>query len=84
MNLVQQTGTGAVVEHAVFAGADAENLLQQLDALLGRIGIRIRAEVLMLAIGRAAIVGQAREFLPGQHDIWIRLIVPEQYVIAWS
>jgi len=65
MNLVQQAGARAVIEHAVFASANAENPLQQLNAFLGRRRIRIGSKVLMLAIGRAAIVGQARKFIPG-------------------
>jgi len=65
MNLVQQAGACAILENAVFAGADAEDFLQQLDAFLRGKGIRVWPEVLMLAIGSTAVVGQARKFLSG-------------------
>ena len=35
LDLVQQTGARTVGEHAILAGADAKNLLQQIDAFLG-------------------------------------------------
>src|ERR1041384_4946749 len=55
VDLVQQTGTRAVLEHRVLAGAQAEHALQELDALTHGVGVRERAEVAMLALARAAM-----------------------------
>jgi hypothetical protein len=56
LDLVQQAGPGSVGEHRVLAGAQAEHLLQQLDGFLHRPGARIRPEVAVLAVDRAAVV----------------------------
>ena len=61
LDLVQQAGARAVAEHAVLAGAQAEHLLQQLDALLDRAGIGKGAEILVALVLRAAIVAEPRE-----------------------
>ena len=56
VDLVQQAGTRAVREHRVLAGAQPEHLLQQLDAVLDRPGVRVRPEILSAAVDCAAVV----------------------------
>src|SRR5690606_33207784 len=63
LDLVQQTGARAVLEHRVLAGTQAEDLLQQVDALPRRAAVRERPEVARAARERAAVVGQAREIV---------------------
>ncbi len=70
-DLVQQAGSRAVGKHRVLAGAEAEHLLQQLDALPHRPGVGKRAEVMVLAVEAAAMKSETRKAVPGQHEIWI-------------
>ena len=63
LDLVQQTGPGAVGKHRVFASAQAKHLLQQQDGFLHRPGAGVRAEIAVFLVGAAAVVGQARKSL---------------------
>ncbi len=83
-DLIQQTGTRAIVEHAVGARAQPEYLLQQLHAFAYRAGIGKRTEIAMPRVEAAAVKCQARKRVSGQDDIWVRFIVSKQYVIARS
>src|SRR5690606_24667589 len=83
LDLVQQTGARAVLEHRVLAGTQAEDLLQQVDALPRRTAVRERPEVARAARERAAVVGQAREIVGRQADVRVALVVAEQDVVAW-
>ncbi len=80
LDLVQQAGPRAVGEHGVLAGTQAEHLLDQLDRLLDGPRARIRAEVLVLAVDGAAVVGHARERVGDQAQVRIALVVAEQDV----
>jgi hypothetical protein len=60
LDLVQQAGPRTVLEDRVLAGAQQEDLLQQLDGLLHRPGAGIGPEVAVPAVHRAAEVGHAR------------------------
>jgi hypothetical protein len=51
LDLMQQTRPRAVAEHAVLAGAQAEHLLQDLDAFAHRQRVRKRAEGAMFLSG---------------------------------
>ncbi|MNM65846.1 hypothetical protein D3C81_773080 [compost metagenome] len=82
MDLMQQARAGAVVEHRILAGAQLEHLLQDLHAFAHRVGARKRAEVLVLAVRRAPVIGHARELVACQLEKWIRLVVAEQDVVA--
>ena len=92
LDLVQQARPRAVVEDGVLAGAQAEHLLDQLDRLLDRPGARERAEVAVLAVDRAAVVGDARERprrraaagfgAAGDLQVRVALVVAEQDVEA--
>mmetsp|Transcript_44541 Transcript_44541/g.104556 ORF Transcript_44541/g.104556 Transcript_44541/m.104556 type:complete len:403 (-) Transcript_44541:1288-2496(-) len=82
LDLVQQAGTAAVVEDAVLAGAQLEDLLHQLDGFLHRPGAGKGAEVLMAPIHRAAVVAHPREGVVAELQIRVALVVPEQDVEA--
>ena len=84
LDLIQQTGPRAVGIHRVFAGANAKHLLQQLNRLLDRPGIGVRAKVVVLAVYAAAVVAHARKrLLRGvgrQAQIGVAFVVPEQNI----
>ncbi len=82
MDLVQQAGPRAVRVHGVFAGAQAKDLLQQLDAVLDRPGVRVRAEDAGAPVDRAAVVGHAREGMLGELQVRVGLVVAEHHVVA--
>ncbi len=60
-DLVQQAGPRAVREHGVLAGAQPEDLLDQVDRLLHRPGAGIGPEVAVPTVDRAPVVRHARE-----------------------
>ena len=62
-DLVEKARTRAVGKHRVFAGAQAKHLLQQQNRFLHRPAARVGAEVAVLFVGAAAVVGQARKAL---------------------
>ncbi len=91
LDLVQQAGPRAVGEDRVLAGAQAEDLLHQLDRLLDGPRIGVGAEVAVLAVHRAAEVAHARKTLglrgalvrgPNSRDlqVGVALVVAEQDV----
>ena len=80
VDLVQQTGPGAVGEDRILAGAQVEGLLQQVDGVPHHRGCREGAVVVGLAVRSAAEEGQARELIPGQLHIGVGLVVPEEDV----
>src|SRR5206468_3852091 len=82
VELVQQAGARAVLEHRVLAGAQAEHALQEVDALAHRVGVRKRAEIAVLPVLRAAVEAEARELVPGDGQVRIGLVVAEQDVVA--
>ena len=82
LDLVQQARPRAVREHRVLAGAQVEHLLDQLDRVLHRPGGRERAEVAMLLVDRAAVVGDAWEAMRLDLEIRIALVVDEADVEA--
>ena len=96
LDLVEQAGPGAVGEHGVFAGAQPEHLLQQLDRFLHGPGARVRTEIAVLAVDGAAVVGDAgerggrggrsiaRARLVRTRDLQVRiaLVVAKQDVVA--
>ncbi len=80
LDLVQQARARAVGEDGVLARAQAEHLLDQLDRLLDGPRARIRPEVLVLAVDRAAVVRHARERVRDQPQVRVALVVAEQDV----
>ncbi len=60
LDLIEQARPRAVREHRVLAGAQVKHLLHQLDRVLHRPGGRKRAEVAVLLVDRAAVVGDPR------------------------
>ena len=82
LDLVQQARPGAVGEHRVLAGAQVKHLLHQLDRILHRPGGRERAEVAVLLVDRAAVVGDARIAPRFDLQIGIALVVDEADVEA--
>ena len=81
VDLREQARSVAVGEHAVFAGAQPKHFLQDFNAVAYRIAVRIGAEILVRLFGRAAEIGQLREFVPAHHQIRIRLVVPKQDIV---
>src|SRR5574341_2074511 len=81
-DLVQQAWPRAVAEHGVLAGADAERILQELDALAHRPRVGEWPEVAGPLVEAAAVESQARETMPAQHQVGVGLVVAKQYVIA--
>src|SRR5882757_5747087 len=79
---MQQTGTRAVIEHAVFAGAQAKRLLQHLDRLLDGPGIRVGAEKARAPVARTTVVGDPWKHVVAELKIRIRLVVAKQHVVA--
>jgi hypothetical protein len=79
-DLVQQARPRAVGKDRVLASAQPEHLLDVVDGILHRPGARERAEVAVLLVHGAAVVGHARE-RPG-HELQVRiaLVVLEQDV----
>ena len=59
-DLVQQAGPGAVGEDRVFAGAQPESLLDELDGFLDRPGPRVGAEIAVPAIHGTPVVRHTR------------------------
>lgn len=79
---MQQTGPRTVGEDRVLAGAQAKDLLQDLDGLAYRPGVGKRAEELAALVGGAAVVGDARPFMAGDEQVRVGLVVAEQDVVA--
>ena len=77
-DLVQQAGSTAVVEDRVLAGAQFENLLDQLDRLFYRPGTREGPEVAVALVDRATVIADARISLAAELQIGIALVVAEQ------
>src|SRR5690606_5995916 len=80
--LMQQARPGAVGINAVFTGAQAEYALQNLDGFTYGPGIGIRPEIPALAAGAATVIGDARYIVAAEHQIGIRLVVPEKDVVT--
>ena len=81
-DLVLQARPAAVVEHAVFATAQAEQLVHQVERFAHRAGAWVWAEVAPWQRARAAMVGQPWPGLLGQHDAGVALVVAQQHVVA--
>ena len=78
---MQQTGPRTVAEYGLFAGAQQEGLLDQLDALAHRQPAGERPEVLGLLVEAAAVIGQTRKLARREADIGIGLVVAEEDVV---
>ena len=61
LDLVQQTGAGAVGKNRVFAGAQAEYLLHQQHRLLDRPGTGVGSEIVVLFFHAAPVIGYSRK-----------------------
>ena len=83
LDLVEQAGPVSVLEHAVGAGAEQERLFQRGDGAVNRLGTGEGAEVVALALVRAAVLGDPGEVvLAGEHDVGEGLVVAQQHVVA--
>ena len=80
-DLIKQAGALAVGKHAVFAGAQAEHFLQNLDAVAHGIAVGIRAEILVGLFERAAVIGHLRVFVGGKHQIGVAFVVAEKNIV---
>ncbi len=92
LDLVQQAGPRAIVEHRVLTGAQAEHLLQQQDGFLHPPGIGKRPEVVVALFRRAPVVRHTRKHLRARHpragcaaagdlEVGVTLVIPEQDVV---
>ena len=81
-DLVQQARPRAVGVHAVLAGADEKNLLQDLHRFLDGPGTGERPEILVFLVHRAPVIHHARRIAIGDFQIRIRFIIAEQDVVA--
>ena len=79
-DLIQQARTGSVVVDRIFASAQQEHFLQQLDGLFDRPRIWIGSKVAVLFVDRATIIGDARNVVGHDLQIRIALVVPKQDV----
>ena len=80
-DLVEQAGAVTVFEYAVFAGAQQENFLQNLNAVAHGVTVGVGAEVLVGFLQAAAVVGHLREGMAGKHEIGVGLVVAEQDIV---
>ena len=83
LDLVLQAGPGAGREHAVGAGAQREGALQGIERAVDRGGRGEGAEILVLRVAHAAMLGELRPFgVAADDDVGERLVVAQQHVEA--
>ena len=80
-DLVQQARAVAVFEHAVFAGAQHEDFLQDLDAVAHGVAVRIRTEVLVRLFQRAAVIRHLRILMSAEHEVGIAFVIAEEDIV---
>ena len=73
-DLIQQARAIAVFEHAVFAGAQHKDFLQDLDAVAHGVAVGIRAEVLVRLFQRAAVIRHLRILMSAEHEVRIAFV----------
>ncbi|SKN16073.1 Uncharacterised protein [Mycobacteroides abscessus subsp. massiliense] len=66
-DLVKQTRTVAMLEYAVFAGAQHKDFLQHLNAVAHGVAVGIRAEILIRLLQRAAVIRHLRILMAAEH-----------------
>src|SRR5690606_39305399 len=83
LDLVLQTGPGAIAKKAFLALADLEHLLEPIETFPHRAGAGEWPEEPPSPIARArTTIGQRRVIrMLGQMDIRVRLIVPQQDIV---
>ena len=79
-DLVQQTGTGAVGENRVLAGAQAEHFLHQQHRLFDRPGTGVGSEIVVFLLHATAVIRHPRKMQrlralrnPGAGLLWLRI-----------
>jgi hypothetical protein len=83
LDLVQQAGARAAVEHRVRAGADEERALERGDRTVHRLGRCKRPVIVARTIARAAVLHDLRRrMILGDEDVGERLVIPHQDVEA--
>ena len=83
LDLVEQAGPRAALEHGVRAGAQQERPLQHVDGAVDGAGRGERPEVVALAVARAAVLEDLRRGVVARdQDVGKRLVVPQQDVVA--
>ncbi|EEZ75207.1 hypothetical protein NEILACOT_04764 [Neisseria lactamica ATCC 23970] len=80
-DLVQQARAVAVFEHAVFAGTQHKDFLQDLDAVAHGVAVGIRAEVLVGLFQRAAVIRHLRILMAAEHQIRIAFVIAEKDIV---
>src|SRR5690606_17572020 len=81
-DLIEQAGPRAIGENAVLAGTQAKYPLQDLYGFTHCPGIRIWPKIPAFAAGAATIIGNSGNLVTTEHQIGIRLVIPEQNVVA--
>ena len=83
LDLIEQAGPRAALEHGIRAGAQQERPLQHVDGAVDSAGRGERPEVVALAVARAAMLEDLRRLvLARDQDVGEGLVVPEQHVVA--
>ena len=83
LDLIEQAGTRAALEHGIRAGAQQEGPLQHVDGAVDGAGGGERPEVVALAVARAAVLEDLRCGMPARdQDVGEGLVVPEQNIVA--
>ena len=80
IDLMQQTGPGAVGKNRVLASTQQEDFLQNLHGLFDCPRTWERTKVLIFFINCAAIVGHARKITTRQFQVGIRFIVTKKNI----
>ncbi|EET45323.1 hypothetical protein NEISICOT_00950 [Neisseria sicca ATCC 29256] len=80
-DLIQQARAVAVFEHAVFAGAQHEDFLQDLNAVAHGVAVGIGAEVLVRLFQRAAVIRHLRILMPAEHEVGIAFVIAEEDIV---
>lgn len=82
LDLVQQTGARAIGKDRILAGPQPEHLLQQMDAVADGPCRRVRTEIVGPAIRVATKEAKPGEFVAGEDNVGIGLVVAKQDVVA--
>ena len=82
-NLILQARPAAIIEHAVFATAQAKQFLHHVQGVAHGTGAWIRAKVTPRHRSRAAMQTYPWRGVLGQQNIRVAFVIPQQHVVAW-
>ncbi len=83
LDLIEQAGTGAGLEHRIRAGAQQEGALERVERAAHRAGRGEGAEIIAFPRARAAMFHHLREgVVARQQDVGEGFVVAQQHVVA--